>query len=161
LDEIAKETGKTVPQLAINWLLQRPTVSSVIVGARDERQLRDDLGAVGWTLTPEQIARLDAASAVTSPYQYFPYYRQEGVNPPVVQAARPEPPARLNELQSSHRRWRAKPCQLEPHPKCSATPNAMRQTSVSKTCCRLRQTASRLQSIQGCHGVRTAPAEAR
>src|SRR5918998_2171844 len=65
LDEIAEETDKTVPQIALNWLLRRPTVSSVIVGARDEAQLRQNLGAVGWRLSDDQIARLDAASAVT------------------------------------------------------------------------------------------------
>jgi aryl-alcohol dehydrogenase-like predicted oxidoreductase len=87
LDEIANETGKTIPQIAINWLLRRPTVSSVIIGARNEDQLRQNLGAVGWTLTPDQVARLDAASAVTAPYPYFPYHRQEGfarLNPPAV-----------------------------------------------------------------------------
>ncbi len=87
LDEIAKETEKTVPQIAINWLLRRPTVSSVIIGARNEEQLRQNLGAVGWALTPEQVARLDAASAVTVAYPYFPYYRQAGfarLNPPAV-----------------------------------------------------------------------------
>lgn len=87
LDEVAQETGKTVPQIAINWLLRRPTVSSVIVGARNEEQLRQNLGAVGWTLTPDQIAKLDAASVVTAPYPHFPYRRQEGfarLNPPAV-----------------------------------------------------------------------------
>jgi aryl-alcohol dehydrogenase-like predicted oxidoreductase len=87
LDAIAGETGKTVPQIAINWLLQRPTVSSVIIGARDERQLRQNLGAIGWRLTAEQMAALDAASAVTAPYPYFPYRRQEGfarLAPPAV-----------------------------------------------------------------------------
>ena len=62
LDEVAKETGKTVPQIALNWLLQRPTVSTVVIGARNEEQLRQNLGAVGWNLTKEQIAKLDAAS---------------------------------------------------------------------------------------------------
>ena len=57
-----KETGKTVPQIALNWLLQRPTVSTVIIGARNEEQLRQNLGAVGWNLTAEQVAKLDAAS---------------------------------------------------------------------------------------------------
>ncbi len=71
IDEIALETGKTVPQIALNWLTQRPTVSSVIVGARDEKQLRDNLGSVGWNLTREQIARLDAASAVALAYPYW------------------------------------------------------------------------------------------
>ncbi|MFD4395725.1 aldo/keto reductase [Kitasatospora sp. NPDC058397] len=87
LDGIAAETGRTVPQIAINWLLRRPTVSSVIIGARNEEQLRQNLGAVGWSLTDEQVARLDAASARTAPYPYFPYRRQEAfarLNPPLV-----------------------------------------------------------------------------
>ena len=87
LDVIAGETGKTVPQIAINWLLQRPTVASVIIGARNEEQLRQNLGAVGWTLTPAQMAALDAASAVLPPYPHTPYRQQEGfarLNPPLV-----------------------------------------------------------------------------
>ena len=87
LDAVAEETGKTVPQIAINWLLRRPTVASVIIGARNEAQLRDNLGAVGWALTPAQIAALDAASAVTAAYPYFPYQRQGGfarLSPPAV-----------------------------------------------------------------------------
>ncbi|MFC7328749.1 aldo/keto reductase [Marinactinospora rubrisoli] len=86
LEEIAEETGQAVPQIALNWLLHRPTVASVIIGARDEAQLRQNLGAVGWALTPEQVARLDDASTVTPPYPYFPYHRQEGfarLNPPM------------------------------------------------------------------------------
>ncbi|AXF24701.1 aldo/keto reductase [Burkholderia pyrrocinia] len=86
LDAIAEETGKTVPQIALNWLLQRPTVSSVIIGARNEEQLRQNLGAVGWALTDAQVAKLDAASAVAAPYPYFPYRRQEAfarLNPPM------------------------------------------------------------------------------
>src|SRR5437764_4067991 len=71
LDEVARETGKTVPQIALNWLLQRPTVASVIMGARNEQQLRDNLGAAGWNLTSEQIAQLDKASAVTPVYPYW------------------------------------------------------------------------------------------
>jgi aryl-alcohol dehydrogenase-like predicted oxidoreductase len=87
LHEIAEETGRTVPQIAINWLLRRPTVASVIIGARNEEQLRQNLGAIGWTLTADQVARLDAASTVTAPYPYFPYRRQGGfaqLNPPPV-----------------------------------------------------------------------------
>ncbi|MFB6517047.1 aldo/keto reductase [Streptomyces sp. NPDC056401] len=87
LDEVAAETGRAVPQIALRWLLQRPTVSSVIIGARNEEQLRQNLGAVGWTLTAEQMAKLDAASSRTAPYPYFPYHRQEGfarLNPPAV-----------------------------------------------------------------------------
>ena len=71
LDAVARETGKSVPQVAINWLLQRPSVSNVIIGARNEEQLRQNLAAVGWTLAPEQVAALDAASAVTPAYPYW------------------------------------------------------------------------------------------
>jgi aryl-alcohol dehydrogenase-like predicted oxidoreductase len=85
LDEAARETGKSVPQVALNWLLQRPSVSSVIVGARNEEQLRQNLGAVGWKLTAAQIAKLDAASAVSPAY---PCWHQRGTfperNPPPV-----------------------------------------------------------------------------
>ncbi len=87
LEEIAAETGKTVPQIAINWLLRRPTVASVIIGARNEEQLRQNLGAVGWALTPEQVAALDAASDVLPPYPHTPYRQQEGfarLNPALV-----------------------------------------------------------------------------
>ena len=75
IDQVAEETGKTVPQIALNWLLQRPTVSNVIIGARNEEQLRANLGAVGWNLTAEQVAKLDKASAVALPY---PYWHQSG-----------------------------------------------------------------------------------
>jgi aryl-alcohol dehydrogenase-like predicted oxidoreductase len=75
LDVVAEETGKTVAQIALNWLLQRPTVATVLIGARDEEQLRQNLGAVGWNLTPEQIARLDEASRVRPVY---PYWHQQG-----------------------------------------------------------------------------------
>lgn len=84
LDEIARQTGKTVPQIALNWVLQRPTVATVIIGARNEEQLRQNLGAIGWTLTPGQIAALDAASTTTRTY---PYWHQKGFaerNPPPV-----------------------------------------------------------------------------
>ncbi|MBB4155734.1 aryl-alcohol dehydrogenase-like predicted oxidoreductase [Sphingomonas jinjuensis] len=78
LKVVAAETGKTVPQIAINWLLRRPTVSSVIIGARNEEQLRQNLGAIGWALTREQVAALDEASAVLPPYPHTPYRQQEG-----------------------------------------------------------------------------------
>jgi aryl-alcohol dehydrogenase-like predicted oxidoreductase len=84
LDVLAQETGKTVPQIALNWLLQRPTVANVVIGARNEEQLRQNLGAVGWKLSAEQVARLDAASATTKAY---PYWHQSGFserNPPPV-----------------------------------------------------------------------------
>jgi aryl-alcohol dehydrogenase-like predicted oxidoreductase len=75
LDEVAKETGKTIPQVALNWLLQRPTVANVIIGARDEVQLKDNLAAFGWNLTEAQIAKLDKVSQKTPTY---PYWHQRG-----------------------------------------------------------------------------------
>lgn len=71
LDEISKETGKSVPQVALNWLLQRPTVASVVIGARNEEQLQQNLAATGWNLTAKQVAKLDAASDVTPVYPYW------------------------------------------------------------------------------------------
>ncbi|MBC7311816.1 MAG: aldo/keto reductase [Rhizobium sp.] len=87
LDAVAEQTGKSVPQVALNWLLSRPTISSVIIGARNEEQLRQNLGAVGWALTEDQISTLNAASATDAAYPHFPYYRQEGfarLSPPAV-----------------------------------------------------------------------------
>jgi aryl-alcohol dehydrogenase-like predicted oxidoreductase len=81
IDEIAKETGKTITQVALNWLLQRPTISSIIIGARNEEQLKQNLGAVGWNLTPEQIARLDAASAQRPVYPYWHQRQNLKLNP--------------------------------------------------------------------------------
>src|ERR1700742_7715 len=71
LDAVAKQTGKSVPQIALNWLLSRPTVATLVIGARNEEQLKANLGAVGWSLTAEQIAALDAASARPLPYPYW------------------------------------------------------------------------------------------
>jgi aryl-alcohol dehydrogenase-like predicted oxidoreductase len=88
LDEVAAETGKSVAQVALNWLLQRPTVASIVVGARNAEQLQANLGAVGWNLTAGQVALLDAASQVRPIY---PYWHQRGFaerNPPPV-AVRP------------------------------------------------------------------------
>ena len=87
LDAVATEAGKTVPQVALNWLLQRPSVATVIIGARNEEQLRQNLGAVGWDLNPEQVARLDEASATPLAY---PYWHQRGFaerNPAPASAA--------------------------------------------------------------------------
>jgi aryl-alcohol dehydrogenase-like predicted oxidoreductase len=75
IDAVAAETGKTVPQIALNWLLHRPTVSTIVIGARNGEQLRQNLGALDWRLTDEQVATLDAASAVTPAY---PYWHQRG-----------------------------------------------------------------------------------
>ena len=85
LDAVAKESGKSIAQIALNWLLQRPSVATVVIGARNEEQLKQNLGAVGWKLSAEQIARLDAASSVPLPY---PYWHQRSTfgerNPPPV-----------------------------------------------------------------------------
>lgn len=74
MDAVSEETGRTLPQIAINWLLQRPTVSCVLIGARDEAQLRQNLGAIGWQLKAAQRQRLDEASAVMPPYPHYPYW---------------------------------------------------------------------------------------
>jgi aryl-alcohol dehydrogenase-like predicted oxidoreductase len=84
IDEIAKETGKTVPQIALNWLLRRPTISTLIIGARNEEQLKANLGAVGWKLTPDQIAKLDAASELPLAYPYWHQRQFEELNPKPV-----------------------------------------------------------------------------
>jgi len=93
LDAVAAETGRSVPQVAINWLLRRPTVASVLIGARNEAQLLDNLGAAGWALSAGQVARLDAASAVMPPYPYYPYWNGMFAerNPPPVPAVLPAP----------------------------------------------------------------------
>ena len=82
LDEVAAETGKTIAQVAINWVLQRPTVSSIIIGARNEEQLKQNLDAVGWNLTTEQVKKLDMASEVTSIYPYWHQRQNLELNPP-------------------------------------------------------------------------------
>jgi aryl-alcohol dehydrogenase-like predicted oxidoreductase len=87
LDEVAKETGKSVPQIALNWLVQKPTVANVIMGARNEEQLRQNLGSVGWNLTKEQVAKLDAASEVAPVYPYW-HQRQFAERNPLPAAQR-------------------------------------------------------------------------
>jgi len=84
IDEVAKETGKTVPQIALNWLLQRPTVANIIIGARNEEQLKQNLGAVGWNLTQEQVAKLDTASTVPAAYPYWHQHLFPFLNPQPV-----------------------------------------------------------------------------
>jgi aryl-alcohol dehydrogenase-like predicted oxidoreductase len=81
LDAVAKETGKTVPQIALNWLLQRPTVANVVIGARNEEQLKQNLGSVGWNLTAEQVKKLDTASDVTPIYPYWHQRQFQDRNP--------------------------------------------------------------------------------
>jgi len=94
LSELEVETGKSIAQIALNWLLQRPTVSTIIVGARDEAQLRENVGAVGWNLTAEQVARLDAASPLRPLYPHwfhedFEFDRTRDRSKPVPRDRRP------------------------------------------------------------------------
>lgn len=84
LDELVAETGKTHAQIALNWLLSRPTVTSVIFGARNEAQMRENLGATGWSLAPEQIQRLNAASLERAPYPYWHQRYMGERNPPAA-----------------------------------------------------------------------------
>ncbi|CAM4370603.1 Predicted oxidoreductase [Pedobacter westerhofensis] len=81
LEEIASEINKTVAQVALNWLLQRPTVSSIIIGARNEEQLKQNLDAVGWNLTVDQVKRLDEASNVPPTYPYWHQWQNKTLNP--------------------------------------------------------------------------------
>jgi aryl-alcohol dehydrogenase-like predicted oxidoreductase len=84
LDAVARETGKTVAQIALNWLLQRPSVCNIVIGARNEEQLKQNLGSVGWTLDESQIAKLDAASARPLPYPFWHQSSFAERNPPPV-----------------------------------------------------------------------------
>lgn len=81
LDDISKETGKSIAQISLNWLLQRPTISSLVVGARTEAQLKENLAATGWTLSVDQIKKLDAASETQSIYPYWHQRQKPGLNP--------------------------------------------------------------------------------
>jgi aryl-alcohol dehydrogenase-like predicted oxidoreductase len=84
IDQIAAETGKTVSQVALRWVLQRPSVVSVVVGARNEVQLKENLGAVGWSLDAAQMRRLDEASEVRPIYPYWHPRTFSAINPPPV-----------------------------------------------------------------------------
>lgn len=86
LDEVAKETGKTVAQVALNWLLQRPTVCNIVIGARNEEQLRQNLQAIGWNLTSEQVAKLDKASSRDSTYPYWHQQQFADRNPKPIKS---------------------------------------------------------------------------
>jgi aryl-alcohol dehydrogenase-like predicted oxidoreductase len=81
LDEVAREAGKTISQVALNWVLQRPTVASIVLGARNETQLRENLGAIGWSLTSDQVRRLDAASETRPIYPYWHQRLNPRLNP--------------------------------------------------------------------------------
>lgn len=74
MNEIALETQRSIPQIALNWLKTRPTISSILIGARNEKQLIDNLAALEWSLTLEQLERLNRVSAVYPPYPYYPYW---------------------------------------------------------------------------------------
>ena len=82
LDEVAAEVDKSVAQVALNWLLQRPTVANLVIGARNEEQLKQNLGAIGWNLTMEQVKKLDAASYADPIYPYWHQRQDTKLNPP-------------------------------------------------------------------------------
>jgi aryl-alcohol dehydrogenase-like predicted oxidoreductase len=84
LDEVAKQTGKTIPQIALNWLLGRPTVSTLVIGARNEEQLKANLGSVGWKLDAEHVRKLDETSALPRAYPYWHQAQFPERNPPPV-----------------------------------------------------------------------------
>jgi aryl-alcohol dehydrogenase-like predicted oxidoreductase len=85
LEAIAAELEATVSQVALRWVLQRPTVSTVVIGARNEAQLRDNLGAAALTLSSEQMKRLDDVSARPPIYPYWhQWWAFEERNPPPV-----------------------------------------------------------------------------
>jgi aryl-alcohol dehydrogenase-like predicted oxidoreductase len=85
LEAVANDTGKTVSQVALNWLLQRPSVANIVIGARNEEQLKQNLGAVGWNLSKEHVAALDAASRRTPAYPYWHQMGFDAINPKPVQ----------------------------------------------------------------------------
>lgn len=85
LETIAQELGHSIPRIALAWLLTRPTVSTIVIGARNVVQLQDNLAATEVRLTAEHIARLDQASAVRPAYPYWHQRRTSLVrNPPAV-----------------------------------------------------------------------------
>ena len=81
IDAVATETGKTVAQIALNWLLRKPTVSTIVIGARNEEQLKQNIGAEGWRLTPDQVSKLDEASEPLIPYPYWHQRQFKELNP--------------------------------------------------------------------------------
>ncbi|GAB2685594.1 aldo/keto reductase [Mucilaginibacter koreensis] len=83
LDEVAAETGKTVAQVALNWLLQRPTVVNLVIGARNEEQLKQNLAATGWNLTTDQVNKLDKASELPPIYPYWHQRQNPRLVPPL------------------------------------------------------------------------------
>jgi len=84
LEDISRETGKTVAQIALNWLLQRPGVANLVIGARNEGQLRQNLGAVGWSLDPAHMAKLEDVSRKTPAYPYWHQMDFDDINPKPV-----------------------------------------------------------------------------
>jgi aryl-alcohol dehydrogenase-like predicted oxidoreductase len=79
MQAIAKERGKSVAQIALNWLLQMPGVTAPIIGVRTMKHLEDNLGASGWSLTSDQMERLNQLSEKTLPY---PHSMIAGFSPP-------------------------------------------------------------------------------
>ncbi len=87
LEEIANARNKTIPQVALNWLLRRPGITSLVIGARNEKQLRDNLGAVDWSLTEGEVRKLEAVSEIPENYPYWHQHKFGGERNPYVQRA--------------------------------------------------------------------------
>lgn len=81
LDQVAEETGKSIAQVSLNWLLQRPTIANIVIGARNEEQLKQNLEAVGWNLTIDQVKKLDEASETDPIYPYWHQRQNVKLNP--------------------------------------------------------------------------------
>lgn len=88
LDKIAGQRGVSVSQVALNWVMRKPCVDTVIIGARNEQQLRDNLAAATWALTAEEVAELDAASAIPEPYPYWHQHKFAGERNPALKSVR-------------------------------------------------------------------------
>ncbi len=71
LAEIAGERAVSIPQVALNWVMRKPGVDTVIIGARNEKQLTDNLAAANWSLTDAEVEGLDEISALPLPYPYW------------------------------------------------------------------------------------------
>lgn len=84
LHQVSQETGHSIAQVALNWVLHRPTVANIVIGARNEAQLKENFGALGWKLSPEHIRRLDEVSAVRPVYPYWHQRQSASLNPPIV-----------------------------------------------------------------------------
>ncbi len=88
LDAVAKERGVTVSQVALNWVTRKPGVDTVIIGARNEQQLRDNLASASWSLSDAEVEKLDEVSALPLPYPYWHQQKFAGERNPAPRHVR-------------------------------------------------------------------------